>query len=130
MLPRPDGHRPARGCVLDDSYNFGNTMRTHNTSMDLDAGAAEWGREKLNKALAAKDSKEALKICEDFEMQVSPARGRAAWSCVPPHLRARNAGPQAAHRAARRRARAWAVSLPDANRLGVVTLPQLRQAPM
>jgi len=40
--------------------------------MELEAGAAERARELLQKALAAKDTREALKICEDFEMQVGP----------------------------------------------------------
>lgn len=45
-------------------------------AMAWEAGAVERARELLQKALAAKDSKEALKICENFELQVSPARAR------------------------------------------------------
>ena len=53
-------------------------------AMALEAGAVELARELLQKALAVKDSKEALKICENFELQVSAAPARVVVRLPPP----------------------------------------------
>jgi len=80
--------------------------------MALEAGEVERARELLQKALAAKDSKEALKICENFELQVSPARARVVVRFAA--SAAQGAEPPAARRAKRGRARARAGSLTGA----------------
>ena len=92
MLPRPDGHRPPPNqwshasravpqAVITGSRASPDRALSTNcfcvlNPMAWEAGAVERARELLQKALAAKDSKEALKICENFELQVSPARAR------------------------------------------------------
>jgi hypothetical protein len=78
----------------------------------LEAGAVERARELLHKALAAKDSKEALKICENFELQVSPARARVVLRFAA--SAAQGAEPPASRHAERGRARARAGSLSGA----------------
>jgi hypothetical protein len=71
----------ARGPVLEGAVTncfcvLKKTLAEGSNAMAWEAGAVERARELLQKALAAKDSKEALKICENFELQVSPARAR------------------------------------------------------
>jgi len=53
-------------------------------TMEMDAGTVERAFELLQGALASKNSREALKICEDFEMEVSfppcfPTVCRQCW---------------------------------------------------
>jgi len=42
-------------------------------AIELEAGTVERAREMLTMALNKKNSQEALKICEDFELEVFPA---------------------------------------------------------